>query len=91
MFKKSLQILEDAASSVQIDTLSTILPKLYLKHAKTTLNQCSSTNFCNGALELITDSRNMKNSSFKLFNVMNSMSKSIFSHYLISSTIDDKI
>lgn len=90
MFKKSLQISEDPASSVQVDTSSTILPKLYLKHAKITLNQCSSTKFSNGALELITDSRNMRNSSFKLFNVMYSMSKSIFSHYLMSSAIDDK-
>ena len=47
--------------------------------------------FCSDALKFIMNSRKyFEKSNFKIFKVMKSTSNSIFSHYLLSITFDDK-
>ena len=59
-FRKSLHILKDGASSVQVDILNMCLSKICLKHEKNYINQFQSINFCNDALMLTMKSMNMK-------------------------------
>ena len=58
--KKSQQILEDGASSVQIGILNMWLSIICLKYDKITLNWFFLPNICSGALKFSIKSRSMK-------------------------------
>ena len=66
------------------------MSKNYLQYDKITLNLWFSTKFCDDALKLIMNLRNMKeNLNFKIVKVMKSMSKTRLNHLLLSITFND--
>ena len=72
-FEKTLHILKDGASSVQVDILNMCLSRIWLKHEKIYINQFLSMNLCNDALILI-----MKNEYEENIQLQNIQSHAIY-------------
>ena len=90
--EKSLHILQDSASNVQVVILNKYLSKICLKYDRITLDWWFSTKkIKNYDLKCKMNSRNMKNKiKFKIIKITIFTSKTKSSYFLLSITFNDK-